>query len=129
MFFQCRQKKGIITDISGGGLRLIMNKQYEKDTVVAVKFTIAIGGGKRDMYLPARIILSFRKTNDESVFDNRLQFINIKSEDTEDIVKYVFEQQRFMRQKERECRMAKKILVIDDSALMRRVISDIINEA
>ena len=94
-------EKGIITDISGGGLRLIMNKQYEKDTVVAVKFTIAIGGRKRDMYLPAIIILSFRKTNDESVFDNRLQFINIKSEDTEDIVKYVFEQQRFMRQKER----------------------------
>ena len=66
-----------------------------------MKFSIAIGGRKRDMYLPARIILSFRKTNDESVFDNRLQFINIKSEDTEDIVKYVFEQQRFMRQKER----------------------------
>lgn len=43
------------------------------------------------MNLPAKIVLSFRKSNDENIFDNRLKFINIKREDTEDIVKYVFE--------------------------------------
>lgn len=95
------EEKGVIIDISGGGTRLFMNKQYEKDTVVGVKFSITTGGRKKDMNLPAKIVLSFRKSNDENIFDNRLQFINIKREDTEDIVKYVFEQQRLMRQKER----------------------------
>ena len=99
--FEMPEEKGVIIDISGGGTRLFMNKQYEKDTVVGVKFSITTGGRKKDMNLPAKIVLSFRKSNDENIFDNRLQFINIKREDTEDIVKYVFEKQRLMRQKER----------------------------
>lgn len=95
------EEKGVIIDISGGGLRLFMNRQYEKDTIVGVKFSITTGGRTRIMNLPAKIVLSFRKNNDGNIFDNRLQFVGIRREDTEDIVKYVFEQQRLMRQKER----------------------------
>lgn len=95
------EEKGVIIDISGGGFRFFTSRQYESDSYVAVKFTITLGDRKKDMQLPAKIVLSLRKEDDESVFDNRFKFINIKREDTEDIVKYVFEQQRLMRQKER----------------------------
>lgn len=95
------EEKGRIIDISGGGLRVFTNTQFETDAIVRVQFSIEIGGKKKYMSLPAKVVLSFRKNNDMNVFDCRFQFVNMKSENTEDIVKFVFEQQRLMRHKER----------------------------
>lgn len=99
--FVMPEDKGIIVDISGGGLRLFSKKQYDVDSVVNVSFPIHIGDNEKHMKLMARVILSVRNQNSDSVYDSRLQFIKMKKEDTEDIVKYVFAQQRVMRQKER----------------------------
>ena len=43
---------------------------------------------------------SQKNSKDETMFDSRLQFINISEADREEIVKYVFEQQRNMLKKE-----------------------------
>ena len=51
--------------------------------------------------LMAKVVMSMRNQNSDSVYDSRLQFVNMQKEDTEDIVKYVFAQQRMIRKKER----------------------------
>ncbi len=53
------------------------------------------------MKLMAKVVMSMRNQNSDSVYDSRLQFVNMQKEDTEDIVKYVFAQQRMIRKKER----------------------------
>ena len=45
----------------------------------------------------------------------------------EEIIHYIFEEERKTRPKEASRNYEKNILVVDDSALMRRVICDIIN--
>ena len=66
-----------------------------------MKFPIGFNGKVKNMELAAAVIASFRNMNDESMYDNRLQFIMNSREDTEDIIKFIFIQQRLMRQKER----------------------------
>lgn len=95
------EEKGTIIDISGGGLRIFTKRQYVKDAIVVVKFPIEFNGKVKNMELAAAVIASFRNMNDESMYDNRLQFIMNSREDTEDIIKFIFIQQRLMRQKER----------------------------
>lgn len=94
-------EKGTIVDISGGGLRIFAKRQFVKDSVVVVRFPIEVNGKVKNMELAAAVIASFRNMNDESVYDNRLQFVMNSREDTEDIIKFIFVQQRLMRQKER----------------------------
>lgn len=99
--FVMPEDKGIIVDISGGGLRLFSKKQYDADSIVNVSFPIQVGDRSRHMKLMAKVIMSMRNQNSDSVYDSRLQFVNMQKEDTEDIVKYVFAQQRMICQKER----------------------------
>ena len=120
--------KCTIVDISGGGIRAFSKRQLEKNELVYVKFTLNFNSGDKETDVLAKVVDSQKNSKDETMFDSRLQFINISEADREEIVKYVFEQQRNMLKRSWAI-MAKKILVIDDSALMRRVISDIINES
>ena len=83
------EDKGIIVDISGGGLRLFSKKQYDADSIVNVSFPIQVGDRSRYMKLMAKVVMSMRNQNSDSVYDSRLQFVNMQKEDTEDIVKYV----------------------------------------
>ena len=53
------------------------------------------------MSLAAKVVLSVLGQNYDNVYDNRMQFVNIRKEDTDVIVKYVFAQQRLMQQRER----------------------------
>ena len=99
--FVMPEDKGIIVDISGGGLRLFSKKQYDADSIVNVSFPIQVGDRSRYMKLMAKVVMSMRNQNSDSVYDSRLQFVNMQKEDTEDIVKYVFAQQRMIRKKER----------------------------
>ena len=99
--FVMPEDKGIIVDISGGGLRLFSKKQYDVESVVNISFPIQVGNNTKHMKLMAKVVMSVRNQNPDSVYDSRLQFIKMKKEDTEDIVKYVFAQQRMLRQKER----------------------------
>ena len=99
--FVMPEDKGIIVDIRGGGLRLFSKKQYDADSIVNVSFPIQVGDRSRYMKLMAKVVMSMRNQNSDSVYDSRLQFVNMQKEDTEDIVKYVFAQQRMIRKKER----------------------------
>ena len=92
--------KCTIVDISGGGIRVFSKRQLEKNEMVYVKFTLNFNSGDKEADVLAKVVDSQKNSKDETMFDNRLQFINISEADREEIVKYVFEQQRNMLKKE-----------------------------
>lgn len=92
--------KCTIVDISGGGIRAFSKRQLEKNEMVYVKFTLNFNSGDKEADVLAKVVDSQKNSKDETMFDNRLQFINISEADREEIVKYVFEQQRNMLKKE-----------------------------
>ena len=92
--------KCTIVDISGGGIRVFSKRQLEKNETVYVKFTLNFNSGDKEADVLAKVVDSQKNSKDETMFDSRLQFINISEADREEIVKYVFEKQRNMLKKE-----------------------------
>lgn len=94
-------EKGVIVDISGGGMRVLARKRFEKDTYINVLFAVKVNGQDKVFNVIGKIIASFTSQAKSDVFDNRIQFYKTKKEDVNIIVKYIFEQQRMQRKKER----------------------------
>lgn len=92
--------KCTIVDISGGGIRTFSKRQFEKNEVIYIKFILNFNSGDKEVNILAKVMDSKRNPKDESMFESRLQFINISESDREEIVKYVFEQQRNILKKE-----------------------------
>ena len=94
------EDRGIIIDISGGGLRILSRTRYEKNSMLNVRFPILIGEEAKVMDLVGKVVRTLESPNSSDVYDIRVQFKNISKENLEHIVKYIFEQQRLMRKKE-----------------------------
>lgn len=90
--------EGVSEDISGGGLRFIGSKKIEKDRRLAVKFDIQTSSGVKNYYLPARVIMSFELPDRISRFEHRIEFAGISNENRETLIKYIFEEERKLRQ-------------------------------
>ena len=93
--------KGIIVDISGGGLRIMTEKPLEKNNYIYIRFPVEMNIGNRDIEVVGRVILSLESPNRKDCYDNRIQFKGISRELRETVVKYIFEQQRIIQRKER----------------------------
>ncbi len=92
--------KCTIVDISGGGIRALSKRQFEKEAIVFFKFTLKFNNADKEINIQGKVIDSFRNSNDESMFDSRFQFVDVSQTDRDEIVKYVFEQQRNILKKE-----------------------------
>lgn len=92
-------KAAIAVDLSGGGARLVMNQKCKKDDMIMVKFAIA--GEGEEINFVARVITSTQMKMDTSQYENRVKFIKVKENQREKIIRYIFEEERKMRFKEK----------------------------
>jgi c-di-GMP-binding flagellar brake protein YcgR len=90
-----------VTDLSGGGARFnsaVLHNQGEK---VLLKLEFLINGEVKKMILGAIIITSERIMNRLGAFEHRVEFNNIMQKDREDLIKYIFEQERRRRRNDK----------------------------
>ena len=90
---------GVIVDISGGGARFISNSKYEVDSLILFKFKLDIDDSSRDYSLIGKVVASDRPEARDS-YENRIKFVGIKNKDRESIIKYIFEEERKIRQRQ-----------------------------
>lgn len=93
---------GTMVDISGGGARFISSVQYPKESLIRFVFSLFVNGSVTEYRLIGRVLKSDEMDNREGSFENRIQFVNIVNEDRESIIKYIFEEERKHRQRERK---------------------------
>ena len=89
-----------IVDISGGGIRLQSKKKYQKDDYMMLDFDLDIDGSISHKSIIGKVVESRANDNDGTLFANRLQFVDIDRLDREEIIKYIFGQQRNILKKE-----------------------------
>lgn len=92
-------KEAVIVEISGGGLRFVCREVFEVDSVVLCTYYLQGSAGKRYEVL-ARILKAKELEMRPGKYQYRVQYVDINNEDREDIVKYIFEEERKFRQKE-----------------------------
>ena len=90
---------GVIVDISGGGARFISNTRYEVGSLILFKFSLDIDDSSKSYSLVGRIVASDRPQDRDS-YENRVKFVGIKSKDRESIIRYIFEEERKIRQRQ-----------------------------
>ncbi|HHX55951.1 MAG TPA: PilZ domain-containing protein [Clostridiales bacterium] len=97
--------KGLVLDISGGGMRFQSKDQLKKDDFINLHFSLDTNSITKEYNIQAVVIESSKSYNkiydDKNVYENRVQFMNISKEDRENIVRFIFYEQRKQRQREK----------------------------
>ena len=87
-------KRGVIVDISGGGLRFVSRQQYQEGNILYLRFNLSINDLEKEFRLAAKVILSKEIEKRQNEYENRVKFIYIDNTTREEIIKYIFDEDR-----------------------------------
>lgn len=87
-------KSSIIVDISGGGLRFVANYAYEIQSMILCKYHLLVHGEIKEYNLVGRVLGVRELENRKGVFEHRVQYVNVDPTEREEIIKYIFDEER-----------------------------------
>lgn len=93
--------KGITLDISGGGIRFTSDRIHKSGEYLRIDFSLLVQGKERRFLVFAEIISSEKIINRSGVYDHRVCYHKISNKDREDLVKFIFEEERRYRKNEK----------------------------
>ena len=90
-----------LVDISGGGLRFVGDYPYEPNSLIYCQYSLDMGEKKKDYSLMAKILVSIEVENKPGSYEHRAQYINIDTSEREEIIRFIFEEERKRRKREK----------------------------
>lgn len=92
---------GLVVDISGGGLRFTSKENLRTKPELICKFEVNIQNEVRTLEILGQVIDSRIVDFDTMKYETRVKFDDIPNEDRENIIKYIFEEQRKRRKRKK----------------------------
>jgi c-di-GMP-binding flagellar brake protein YcgR len=92
---------GTILDISGGGIRFISTYMMNKDEPIECHIQLNFEDENKHIYVGGKIVDSIETEYDTGNYETRVEFENVSSESREFIIRFVFEEERKRRKKEK----------------------------
>lgn len=93
--------RSIIVDISGGGIRFVGDYAYEPENLICCKYHLLVDGRDKEYTLIAKIISVRELEGKSGLYEHRAQYININTMDREEIIRFIFEEERKSRKREK----------------------------
>ena len=93
--------KGSITDLSGGGAKFNSDYPLMAGDRIRIKLDFIAGGEMKKLTLGALVIASGRHENRSDKYEHRTEFYDIAKADREELIKYIFEQERKRRRNDK----------------------------
>ena len=93
---------GDIIDISGGGARFYSKFLHKQGEKLRIKISIRVGNDIIKMEPEAQVVASYKIENRVGAFEHRVQFIDISPKDRDNLIRFIFEQERRLRRNEKE---------------------------
>lgn len=87
-------KHSVIVDISGGGLRFLSNQQYAPESLIYINYRLVIKDKVKDYNVVGKVLASRPTENRKGVYEHRVQYVNMGTDDREEIIRYIFEEER-----------------------------------
>lgn len=94
-------KRSVVVDISGGGIRFISSFSYEADSLIYCKYNLIIDGVSKEYTLICKVLTSKELDNRPGVYEHRAQYVDIDTFDREEIIRFIFEEERKHRKREK----------------------------
>lgn len=87
-------KSSTIVDISGGGLRFVANFAYEVHSLILCSYTLLVNNNYKEFNLIGKVLSVRKLENRDGVYEHRIQFVNVDRTEQEEIIKYIFDEER-----------------------------------
>lgn len=94
-------KRSVIVDISGGGLRFLASQMYEPGSMLYICYNLLIGEEDKKYEVIGKVLDARKLENRPGTWEHRVQYYNMDKKVREEIIKYIFEEERKSRKKER----------------------------
>ncbi|MBO5372501.1 MAG: flagellar brake domain-containing protein [Lachnospiraceae bacterium] len=92
--FYEKQKPVTIHDLSGGGVRLIGEEKIETDSYILLSVRLCNENIDKQYFLVGHVLDTDRLENDKTKFESRVQFVFENNRIREEIIRYIFEEER-----------------------------------
>lgn len=92
----------IIVDISGGGMRFVGEQVYEPESLIFCKYKLDRGGKIKEYELIAKVLMVRQLEGKPGSYEHRAHYINIDTAEREEIIRFIFEQERKNRKREKD---------------------------
>ena len=93
-------QRSVIVDISGGGLRFVANFQYEEGSTIYCSYRLPRGANDREFEMICSILKVQELESRPGLFEHRIQYVYIDEPSREDIIHFIFEEERKIRKKQ-----------------------------
>lgn len=94
-------RQSVIVDISGGGLRFLSSQRYEPESLLYCCYFLLKNGEKKKYEVIGKVLSVKELENRPGTFEHRVQYYDMDVDTREEIIKYIFEEERKSRRKER----------------------------
>jgi len=89
--------KGITLELSGSGIRFVSDCVMEQGNYILCHFSVMIQGEEKPLSIVSRLIQSRKMPNRKNTYEYHVQFVNITNRDKEDLIRFIFEEERRYR--------------------------------
>ncbi len=90
-------KRSVIVDISGGGLRFVSEQKYEPESLIYCRYYLQRGREEKKYEIVGKVLSVKAVDNKLNTYEHRVQYYNLDVDTREEIVKYIFEEERKSR--------------------------------
>lgn len=94
-------REATIVDISGGGIRFVGRHRYEKDSNIYIDYKLMIQRKTKTYQLIGKVLTVKEIENRPGEYEHRLVYTWITNDAREEIIRYIFEEERKNRKKEK----------------------------
>lgn len=91
--------KAIVMDISGGGIRFASEEKLADNDVVIVRLNLQLNNNQTLFGVLGRVLSSRKVRNNTGMYEQRIEYLDIQGQTRETIIRYIFEQERKLRNK------------------------------
>lgn len=99
-FDETPKNRGIVMDISGGGIRFASEENLEKNSVILIKLNLVLSNNQKLKIVMGKVLSSNKVRNNSGMYEQRIEYCDIEGSVREKIIKYIFEQERKMRHRD-----------------------------
>ncbi|MBO4981711.1 MAG: flagellar brake protein [Lachnospiraceae bacterium] len=93
-------KRSVIVDISGGGLRFMSEECFEPGSLIYCSYHLLVNGERKKYELIGKVLVAKELENRKGTFEHRVQYYNIDVNTREEIIRFIFEEERKNLRKE-----------------------------
>ncbi|MEG0805186.1 MAG: flagellar brake domain-containing protein [Lachnospiraceae bacterium] len=99
---QAEMLPGIIVDISGGGVRFISKVENESKIYIRLIIPLLINEQIKVFHIAGKLISCEKVRDKKDCYENRVQFVGVSNVDREQIIKFIFDEERRARKRNNE---------------------------